>query len=70
VCGGGVAGQLPGDDATYPGVFDDLVDRGGDLAAAAAGFTAGQGVGQLGEFRLGLGQGLVEAAGLGLVQRE
>ena len=68
VLGGGGAGELPRDDAAHPGVLDDLGDLGFDLVAGPVGVAPSQGVGQRGELRDRLGQGLVEAAGLGGVQ--
>ena len=66
---GGIAGELPGDDAADPGVMGDLADLRLDLAAGPAGLAAGQGGGQLIELPGGPGQrGAVEAAGLMGVQ--
>src|SRR5271165_1203904 len=66
---GGIAGELPGEDAADPGVMGDLGDLGLDLAAGPAGLAAGQGGGQLIQLPGGLGQrGAVEAAGLMGVQ--
>ncbi len=63
-----VAGEVGGEHAADPGILANRVDFGLDRGAAPAGLAAGQGGGQLVELPGGLGQGLVEAAGLALVQ--
>jgi hypothetical protein len=66
--GGFVAGEGGGEDVADPAGFADGGDFGLDRGAGAAGLAAGQLVGQGGQPLLRLGEGLVEAAGLGGVQ--
>jgi hypothetical protein len=68
VLGGGVAGEGPGDDPFGPGVGDNAGDLGLDTGSGAAGAAPGEGVGKYGELGLGLGQGLVQALGLSIVE--
>ena len=66
--GGVVAGEGGGDDVADPAGFADRGDLGLDRVAGSAGLAAGQAVGSSVRRRVGLGQGLVEAAGLRGVQ--
>src|SRR5665647_3055062 len=59
-----LAGQVGGQHSVDPAGAGDRGDVGQDGGAVAAGLAAGQGVGQLAQAPEGLGQGLVEAAGL------
>ena len=68
VLGWGVTGELVAQDPGDPRILDDLCDFGFDRRPGTAGVAAGEGVGQLGELRAGLGQGLGEPAGLRGVQ--
>lgn len=63
-----VAGEGGCDDFADPAGFGDGGDLGLDRGPVAAGLAAGQPGLELGESAAGLGQGLVEAAGLGRVQ--
>jgi hypothetical protein len=63
-----VAGQGRGEDVGDPAGFADRGDLGLDGGAGPAGLAAGQFVGQHAQALPGLGQGLVEAAGLPGVQ--
>jgi hypothetical protein len=66
--GGGVAGQIPGQDPPDPGIFADPADLGGHGVFVAAGLAAGETLGERGQPGLGLGEGLVQATGLPGVQ--
>ena len=67
--GGVVAGQGGGDDLAHPAGFEDRGDVGFDGVAGPAGLAAREARLQFGQSFSCFGQGLVEAAGLGGVQR-
>jgi len=58
VLGWSVVGEFPADDAADSRFAEDLGDLGFDLVSGSAGVAAGQRVGQRGQPRLDLGQGL------------
>ena len=66
--GWALAGEGDLQDPGHPAGIGDLLDLGLDLAAGAAGLAAGQPGGQARQLPVGLGQGLVEAAGLAGVE--
>src|SRR6266702_4180435 len=66
--GGGVAGEGAGEHVAYVLLVDDFVDGGFELGAGAACSAAGEDVFDPVQFAAGLGEGLVQPAGLAGVQ--
>ena len=62
--GGGVAGEGAGEHVAYVLLVDDFVDGGFELGAGAACSAAGEDVFDPVQFAAGLGEGLVQSAGL------